>query len=99
MKKLIALIAVALMLAGCGAVYTGIKTPMPDISTTLSDTMGSKVGKSTCTSMVWVVLVGDCSIKTAMDNGGITKIHHVDTEITRVLMGLYGELTTVVYGD
>jgi len=102
MKRFMALTALILaltLLAGCGAVYTGIRTPMPQISTQLTDTMGSKVGKSTCTSMAWVVLVGDCSIKTAMDDGGITRVHHIDTEITRILAGLYGTVTTVVYGD
>lgn len=102
MNKLIALTALVLalaMLAGCGIVYTGIKTPMPKLSSPVGETMGERVGKSTCTSFVWVVLVGDCSIKTAMDNGKITKMHHVDTEINRILGGLYGTMTTVVYGD
>jgi len=102
MKKLITLTALVLVLAilaGCGMVYTGIKTPMPQLNSPVGETMGSRVGKSTCTSVVWVVLVGDCSIKTAMDNGKLTKVHHVDTEINRILAGLYGTMTTVVYGD
>ncbi len=103
MRRLGTAIALALalsLLAGCGGlIYTGVKTPMTQISTPLSDTPGNKVGKSSCKSYVWVVTLGDCSIQTAMKDGGISKVHHVDTEITSVLAGIYGNLTIVVYGD
>jgi len=89
----------ALLMSGCGAVYTGIKTPMEDLSISLDKTPGNKIGKASCKSYVWVVVVGDCSIKAAMENGGISKIHHVDTDIESILAGLYGNATTVVYGD
>ena len=96
----IVLALVLSLLAGCGGlIYTGVKTPMTQISTPLSETPGDKVGKSTCKSYVWVVTVGDCSIKAAMKNGGISKVHHVDTDITSVLAGFYADLTIVVYGD
>jgi len=103
MKRLMTMIALAVvlsLLAGCGGlIYTGVKTPMTQISTPLSDTPGNKVGKASCKSYVWVVTVGDCSIKAAMKDGGLSKVHHVDTEITQILSGLYGNLTMVVYGD
>jgi len=102
MKKTLAtisLISGALLMSGCGAVYTGIKTPMENLSISLDDTPGKKIGRASCKSYVWVVAVGDCSVKAAMVNGNISKIHHVDTDIESVLAGLYGRATTVVYGD
>jgi hypothetical protein len=41
---------------------------------------------------------GDASIAAAMKAGGITKIHHIDTEEMYVL-GVYGKVTVHVYGD
>ena len=102
MKKTLAtitLIGAALLTSGCGVVYTGIKTPMENLSIPLDNTPGNKIGRASCKSYVWVVAVGDCSVKAAMENGNISKIHHVDTDIESILAGLYGRATTVVYGD
>lgn len=96
---LAALIVIIAMVMGCGSVYTNIKTPAPRFNTSLSDTPGEKVGKATCKAFLWVVLVGDCSTSTAMQNGNISKIHHVDANLVEILMGLYGSYTTVVHGD
>lgn len=41
---------------------------------------------------------GDNSIKAAMDNGGISKIHHVDIENFNVL-GIYSRCNTIVWGE
>jgi len=57
----------------------------------------SKVGEATATGIICFA-TGDASIKAAMDDGGITKIHHVDAKVFQVL-GLYAKYTTVVYGD
>ena len=102
MKKTLAtitLIGGALLMSGCGVIYTGVKTPMENLSVPLSNTPGKKIGKASCNTYVWVVAVGDCSVKAAMENGSISKIHHVDTDIESILFGLYGRATTVVYGD
>ena len=57
----------------------------------------SKVGRSEA----WGILVfatGDASIRAAMKNGGITRIHHVDHE-TSSFFGVYAKYTTIVYGE
>ncbi len=41
---------------------------------------------------------GDASIKAAMDEGDIRKIHHVDCKAFSVL-GLYSKYETIVYGE
>ena len=62
-----------------------------------SATGSAKVGRSEA----WGILVfatGDASISTAMKNGGITRIHHVDHE-TFAVLGIYAKYTTIVYGE
>ncbi len=41
---------------------------------------------------------GDASISAAMQNGGITRIHHVDHETLNIL-GIYAKYTTLVHGE
>ncbi len=41
---------------------------------------------------------GDASIGAAMREGGITKVHHVDYDVTNILF-LYNEVKTIVYGE
>ena len=56
-----------------------------------------KVGRAEA----WGVLVfstGDASISAAMQNGGITKIHHVDHE-TQNILGIWAKYTTIVHGE
>jgi hypothetical protein len=92
-------ISVFLLISGCGALYTNVKTPMPTLEMQVNADNQAKVGTASATAYLWVVVVGDCSVASAMKDGGITKIHHVDTEINTILGGLYGKFTTVVYGE
>jgi hypothetical protein len=57
----------------------------------------SKVGTAESTAIICIA-TGDSSVKKAMENGGITKIHHVDYQVMNVL-GIYVKYTTVVYGE
>jgi hypothetical protein len=105
MKKfaMIALLAgsIALVCAGCasyipaGSFYTGAKGA---IGAGSGDVSYSKVGKATSTSILGLVATGDASIRTAAANGGIKTIKYVDYEVENIL-GVYGQYTTVVYGD
>jgi hypothetical protein len=98
--------AVTLFLMGCaagispligssGAIYTDVSGP---VTATSATTPFSKVGMAYTTTYFWLVATGDASIQTAMKNGGITKIHHVDYKATSIL-GVYTKVTTFVYGD
>ena len=100
---MIALLAGAIAFVGTGcASYI----PMGSIVTQAKGAIGagsgdvshSKVGKATSTSILGLVATGDASIKTAASNGGIKKIKYVDYEVNKIL-GIYGQYTTVVYGD
>jgi hypothetical protein len=88
------------LLSGCaivtpmnGALYTNLKGPVA-----VGDAGGSsKMGTAKATAIIGIA-TGDASIETAMANGGITKVHHVDTQVKNIL-GIYAEYTTVVYGE
>lgn len=89
-----------MVLSGCatpfpmGQLYTEIKSPVG----AGEGGTGSKVGTAKATSILGLVATGDASIKTAMQNGNITNIKYVDYESKNIL-GIYGEYTTIVYGD
>ncbi|MDD5730845.1 MAG: TRL-like family protein [Candidatus Omnitrophica bacterium] len=91
----------ASLLAGCatpypyGAFYTEIKAPVASGDGAMNY---SKVGMAKSTSILGLVATGDASIKAAAANGGIKTIKYVDYEAKNIL-GIYGEYTTVVYGD
>ena len=57
----------------------------------------AKCGKATSKSIV-LYTTGDSSIKAAMDNGGITKVNHVDYEVKNIF-NIYSESTTIVWGE
>jgi hypothetical protein len=88
------------MMTGCagvtpmtGTLYVDMKGPIA-----VGDASGSsKVGTAKATAIIGIV-TGDASISAAMQNGGITKVHHVDSQVKNIL-GIYAEYTTTVYGE
>lgn len=102
-KVLIAAGAVAL-LSGC--VFTGkgsiasaitLNAALPGTSFIDNSVKPEKVGTATATGLI-CYCEGDASLKAAMENGGITKVHHVDYKIKNIF-GIIGETTTIVYGE
>ena len=106
MKKLlmlVAVLAVSLSVAtnanayepwGVG-IYNGTKEVM-DYATP-GATLGSKSGSATCKTFLGIVNWGDCSLRTAMKNGRISRVTAADWEKHYVL--IYGEKTLHVYGN
>jgi hypothetical protein len=97
--RLVLVLTLTLLMSGCAALYTDIKTPLPPLSANNDAQNSTHVGKASCASYVWIVALGDCSVQAAMKNGGISKIHHVDSEINSYVLGIYTKFTTVVYGE
>jgi hypothetical protein len=97
--RLALVLFLTLLLSGCAALYTDIKTPLPPLCTNTDAQNSTHVGKASCASYVWIVALGDCSVQAAMQNGGISKVHHVDSEINSYFLGIYTKFTTVVYGE
>jgi len=77
-----------------GGLYSDVKAPLA------APSLGSsvKVGRSTATSYLGLVAIGDASIESAAKSAGITKIHHVDYEAKNFL-GIVATVTVVVYGE
>ena len=94
--------ASVVLLSGCamtpvmpprGILYTEQKAPLFQAQTT-----GTLKGKASATNVLMLFGWGDCSLKTAAQRAGITKIKNVDYEYTNVFI-FYQDFTVVVYGE
>ena len=80
---------------GFGGIILNHKAPGAQ---NIDNTVGcTKCGKAMSKSIV-VYTTGDSSLKAAMDNGGITKVNHVDYEVKN-FFNFYSEATTIVWGE
>lgn len=88
--KFIAGLFIAAAMTSCSAVNPLAAT---------SNTAGTKCGTSKYPVFLsCLVFNGDASIDKAAKSAGIKKISHVDVKRTSIL-GLYGTVTTYVYGE
>lgn len=102
LRNFVAVVATVVLLGGCaagmqpvtGSWFSEVGGPV----TATSNTGSSKVGEATAQSILGLIGLGDATIQAAMEDGGITKIHHVDYK-TRSILGLYAETTVYVYGE
>lgn len=89
------LMATILIVSGC--IYTHVTIPL---STELNKTdLGHKQGESSVYSVLWLFAWGDAGAASAARNGGITVLTHMDRDVLSILFGVYGRVTTIVYGD
>ena len=104
MKKLMALAAIAVAASGCvmtrptnawAPITLDVQTP--DTSFVDNSVQPAKKGIATASGIILFV-DGDASLKAAMENGGITKVHHVDYKVKNIL-GIVGSTTTIVWGE
>jgi len=96
------------MMTGCGAfiafggggvLYQDTKVPMNDVAYWGPNTSSmSKKGEASFTSVLGILATGDASLKEAMERGGITKIHHIDQQVTNIL-GIIATYKVIVYGE
>ncbi len=107
MKKLMMLSVLAVVvvsMSGCGVVpMKGTSLAAITIDHVASDPVvdnSVKPAKKGIASSKAILLfnTGDASIGTAMREGGISKIHRVDYDVTNILF-LYNEIKTIVYGE
>ena len=106
MKRLIVLLALVMLgmtLApkaqayepwGMG-IYNGTKEVMDYAAP--GATLGSRTGTATCRTVLGIVNWGDCSIRSAMKNGRISKVTAADWEKRYIVV--YGTKTLRVYGN
>jgi hypothetical protein len=85
------------LVASPGCIYMNVTTPL---DTDLDRTeLGSKVGKSSARSVLWLFAWGDAGTQAAAEDGDIQILRHADQETLLVLLGIYARTRTVVYGD
>ena len=106
--KIAAATALTGILSGCAGFYSAPFTPpggalYSDIQAPLSiepegTKLGSKVGEASSTSILGLYAVGDVSVATAAEAGGITTVRHIDYKMKN-LLGVLSTFTIVVYGD
>jgi hypothetical protein len=100
MKKVVVILTLCTLLMAAfspGCIY--MKVQRPHDKNFDQTELGAKVGKSELKSVLWLFAWGDAGTKAAADDGEITVINHADVEYFTILLGLYGRITTVVYGD
>lgn len=103
--RLISLLILSLSMTGCvtsplpWAAYGNLKGTMH----VFPEKIGNKMGKSCYTqfgiSYLPIFLIGDGSVKSAADNGGITKVSLVDFEQETFYWGTYTRTCIVAYGE
>ena len=100
---------VAFLLTGCAVMSTGMmpapmlyaeyKVPSCRLQAPEGETPSTALkGEAKAINVLGIVAVGDASVTAAMNNGRITKIHHVDCQVKSIL-GIFAELTVIVYGE
>ena len=104
MKKLMAVAVLALCASGCVmtrndtiASMLTLNVKSPDTSFIDNSVKPEKMGVAKASGII-CFCEGDASIKAAMENGGIKKIHHVDYKVKNIL-GIVADFTTIVYGE
>lgn len=98
MNKTIAIaILSSALLSGC---FINVRGPALATPTKMDATSMDRQGEATCYGILWTgISWGDCSVNAAMKDGHIDKVHHVDSQFTNILFGIYGHYTTVVHGE
>ncbi len=67
------------------------------ISTIYDAQSFEKSGRASIEVLFGIFVFGDNSVNSAMENGGIHHIHHIDQEVSDYL--IYRKVTTLVYGE
>jgi hypothetical protein len=99
MKRVFMLVVCAVILAGCatnmpvGLLLSGVRLPV-----SANGGPASKEGKAICSSFMFLISTGDCSVNAAMKNGKIARVSYMDWEVDNVF-GLQGTYTLHVYGE
>ena len=108
------LVAAVMLLTGCSSVakkrptpvannpylnITNTKGPVPISGASNHEQL--KVGRAQAQGILALFAWGDASIKKAMENGNITKVHHVDYEYQKYscLFPFFEGYTVIVYGE
>ena len=83
-----------------GGVATSVRSPAQMLAVQIDPTAKCVTeGKSMAGAFLGLFAFGDSSLTAAMKNGNITRIHHVDHEVTHIFLGLWSSDTIIVCGE
>ena len=104
MKKLMFVAALAAVASGCVGVTPANSVVAPialDVQCPAgfvdNEVKPARMGTATASGII-CFCEGDASLKAAMDNGNIKKVHHVDFK-TKNILGIVSSATTIVWGE
>ena len=90
-------LALGILLLSNGCAYLHTQRPLSvDFNKT---EVGTKEGRASSYSVLWLVAWGDSGLKAAATQGQLKTIESADVEMLAVLLGIYTRVTTVVYGN
>lgn len=95
MRKIAMIIAISSLLTGC--IYTNIRFPLDE--DLWKTELGTKVGRSSNYSVLWLFAWGDAGVKAAAEQGDVKVINHMDMGIESYFFGAYIRRDTIVYGE
>lgn len=91
-----------------GSIYSGSSFPVDvakDPENNMPPIEGLKYGEASTNNILGIVETGDRGIQSAARNGGIKRIHYVDTKVSKVYIPIgfipvyVKKTTTMVYGE
>jgi hypothetical protein len=97
MKKHLILFLVTAIVFSSGCAYTKIQLPLDQNFDNTE--LGTKEGRSSAKTVLFLISWGNAGTKAAAQNGNLKVIKHADREIFISIFGLYTRITTVVYGE
>ena len=86
-----------LFLLATGCVYSNVQVPLDENYDKTQ--LGTKVGRASNHTVMWLVAWGDGGTAAEAKDGDIKVIQHADRHVFLVLFGLYTKATTVLYGE
>jgi len=96
-KSLLLVLIIAPLIAAQGCFYASVTSPLDtDVDRTV---LGSKVGRASVKSILYLVAWGDAGVAAAAKNGELHQVNHLDVEYKSILFGLYTQSTTIAYGE
>jgi hypothetical protein len=79
-------------------IYTNIEAPL-DLDSAGGKAIGPKRGEASTIAVLGLVAVGDAGVKAAAQQGGITRVNHLDYHFQSYVFGAFAKYTTVAYGE
>ena len=112
LKMAVLACALAVIVTGCAtnaypggptvgaAIYVDVTSPAQMLTVaTDANARPVKTGRATSRAILGIAATGDGGLNAAMENGGITKVHHVDHNIQLYVYGFFVSDTVIVHGE